>query len=272
MMELGLGDLLIDILKNNQSSHKEDPRLSQLALGAVRNLSLQIVDNKLQLAKKGLLPLLVTFLKDGNAHTRFNAVGVAKSMLLGQDTLIGQFESTGVLSALLEVARENPSEGNERVQYEAARTLVILLEKKGEAAERCKKEIGKEVEGEGEKKENFFLKPFIFLISSKFDVLNAEGVRGVVALCSSEEGQQKVLSYAPELTQSLLSLLLPSSSVPSQVIAIDGLNFLAKLNGGKEKLKANPELLPALEKLKSSADPKVVSHLSKSGLLETLSS
>jgi len=248
----GVGGKLVEKLRQS-----DDARVIQLGLGALRNASLQIPQNKIHLKELGIYPLLVKFLTEGNHHTKFSAIGVIKSLITGPDPLISDFVSTeSALTSLLSVANEDPTEGNERVQYEASRVLVIVLQR----SERGREEI---------LSQGNYGKPLGFLLKAPFDVLNVEGARGLLTLASSEGDLNKVLEKSEEFLPQLVALL-DSKFEASVLASVEALKYLATNEKGREKIRSVNQVSEYFEKAKNSSSAKASQAFNQSKLIDVL--
>eukprot|EP01097_Dermamoeba_algensis_P001663 TRINITY_DN1622_c0_g1_i1.p1 TRINITY_DN1622_c0_g1~~TRINITY_DN1622_c0_g1_i1.p1 ORF type:complete len:602 (+),score=147.43 TRINITY_DN1622_c0_g1_i1:86-1891(+) len=249
IVETGVGKKLINRLENT-----EDPRVIQLALGAIRNTSLQVAENKEYFVNLGIYKLIQKFMKDGNHHTKFVSVGVIKSLVSGPANLMNEFLTSDPLNvqALLSVAEEDPSEGNERVQYEAARVLVILVQRSQEAVQQI-------IQDEE------FTKPFAFLLKSPFDILILEGLKAFQVIGSTDEGKSKLSEKLEKFLESLLKLIESKSEVHA-LSALETLNLIASTEKGKAALQQQATVSEYLLKAQQSPHSKVQQFLSTSSL------
>lgn len=174
-------DLLSFLFKTLR--HK-DLRIVHLSVGAIHNLSIPGT-NKLKLINAGVIPLLIELLKNKenpNQLLQYAIVGTIRSLIVIGDPTITEFVKEGGLPTLVQLARgelnpkeetqgpndeqkEEKKEPDKRVQYEAARVIARFTEKSEYAVLLAK--LGA-------------IPSILELINSKFEILQAEGVKSIL--------------------------------------------------------------------------------------------
>lgn len=192
----------------------KDPRLQQLAAGALRNLAIP-AQNKVRarkpvrwcvcgrdftntlfpgvcaqakVAESGVFPGLIACLSSTNAHAMFAAIGAIKALLVTPENR-RKFIALEGLEAIIRIKdaiiidatqQDDPDAArkpkDQRIQYEAARTLAVLTEE-----ESARDEIVR-LGGVG---------LLHFLLDSSFEILQNEGLRALRHLVHHREAESR---------------------------------------------------------------------------------
>lgn len=165
----------------------KDPRLQQLAAGALRNLAIP-AQNKAKVAESGVFPGLIACLSSTNAHAMFAAIGAIKALLVTPENR-RKFIALEGLEAIIRIKdaiiidatqQDDPDAArkpkDQRIQYEAARTLAVLTEE-----ESARDEIVR-LGGVG---------LLHFLLDSSFEILQNEGLRALRHLVHHREAESR---------------------------------------------------------------------------------
>jgi len=181
-----------------KSLHNKDLRNVHLSVGALHNLSIP-VQNKVPLMKAGILPLLVEILKNKeqpNPLIQYSIAGTLKSLVVVGDEMTTEFVKEGGLAILVQLAngelnpkippneedeeeeKKEKKEPDKRVQYEAARVLVRFTDRV---------EYAKEIAALGG------IPSILDLITTKFNILQAEGVKAILQFAQIVELKEILL-------------------------------------------------------------------------------
>lgn len=222
LVEAGAPQLLSNLLT-------KDPRLQQLAAGALRNLSIPM-QNKAKVGESGVFPGLIACLSSTSAHAMFAAIGAVKALLTLRANRKKFLELNG-LEAVIRIKdaiiidasqQEDPSKPKDlRIQYEAARTLAIL------AGEESAVDDIVRLSGIG------LLR---FLVDSPFEVLHVECLKALQNLIKKEENRAQLVEDG--LADTVITALSRANGDDLVLGWIGLLSILAENDAFREQLVA----------------------------------